>query len=331
MKPRQLGSAPAARGKGDSITSAGAFHVPILSGPTRRTRPSGTPEIHAPSRYRRAVLGFACALALISIHAHAWYNPQTGRWLNRDPLGERAGSGLYLVSRNNPIQAVDILGLEPFEPRWTGQGVRMDRGELWVGPHLWPTDPPEEGYVVSRADVQFVYLTDCNGKDRSVAPPGPHTFLDRFSSGKFSPGYSPGDGDDGLFPIQSGSGNHVGNALYYVLANTGVGVPAFPSCTRGKIRLFWSYSVYADPYLDWPGGFNPTNPGGGGWFGNEIGHKPWMPGGYGHSGSISVQQESHVIEIWWDRCGEKMDDHTFHFTARPEIRPGGNRLGKSDY
>ncbi len=41
-----------------------------------------------------------------------YYNPSTGRWLSRDPIGERGGLGVYLFVGNSPIRAVDMLGLK---------------------------------------------------------------------------------------------------------------------------------------------------------------------------------------------------------------------------
>jgi len=43
--------------------------------------------------------------------AQAFYNPSTGRWLSRDPIGERGGLNLYGMVQNNPIDRVDALGL----------------------------------------------------------------------------------------------------------------------------------------------------------------------------------------------------------------------------
>jgi RHS repeat-associated protein len=39
-----------------------------------------------------------------------YYQPQTGRWLSRDPLGEEGGVNLYGFVSNNPVSLVDPLG-----------------------------------------------------------------------------------------------------------------------------------------------------------------------------------------------------------------------------
>lgn len=44
-------------------------------------------------------------------YGYRYYDPDTGRWLNRDPIAERGGLNLYTFVHNNPLDIVDILGL----------------------------------------------------------------------------------------------------------------------------------------------------------------------------------------------------------------------------
>jgi uncharacterized protein RhaS with RHS repeats len=46
-----------------------------------------------------------------SSSAHAFYNPSAGRWINRDPIGERGGINLSAFAKNNPTHRWDYLGL----------------------------------------------------------------------------------------------------------------------------------------------------------------------------------------------------------------------------
>jgi hypothetical protein len=53
----------------------------------------------------------AAFISLDATSAKAFYNPATGRWLNRDPVCERGGVNLYGFSANNPVAFIDALGL----------------------------------------------------------------------------------------------------------------------------------------------------------------------------------------------------------------------------
>lgn len=41
----------------------------------------------------------------------SFYNPTTGKWLNRDPIGEQGGNNLYRSVNNSPNNWIDALGL----------------------------------------------------------------------------------------------------------------------------------------------------------------------------------------------------------------------------
>jgi RHS repeat-associated protein len=60
------------------------------------------------------------------------YDPDLGRWLNRDPAGETGGQNLYTYARNNPINADDLSGLCP--PTFGDTKKLVDAAALWL---LW--------------------------------------------------------------------------------------------------------------------------------------------------------------------------------------------------
>jgi RHS repeat-associated protein len=47
-----------------------------------------------------------------SNYGYRFYVPMLGRWINRDPIGERGGVNLYRISKNMIINFVDVLGLQ---------------------------------------------------------------------------------------------------------------------------------------------------------------------------------------------------------------------------
>jgi len=49
-------------------------------------------------------------IALAVLPASAFYNPATGRWLSRDPIGERGGNNIYAFVQNVPTSKIDYLG-----------------------------------------------------------------------------------------------------------------------------------------------------------------------------------------------------------------------------
>lgn len=55
-----------------------------------------------------------------------WYDPITGRWLSKDPIGISGGLNQYVFCANNPVMYTDPLGLCE-EGQWidVGEGVSM--------------------------------------------------------------------------------------------------------------------------------------------------------------------------------------------------------------
>lgn len=59
----------------------------------------------------RILLGIVALLGvLLGQEAQAFYNSCTGRWLSRDPIGEKGGVPLTAFVANSPANSVDALG-----------------------------------------------------------------------------------------------------------------------------------------------------------------------------------------------------------------------------
>ncbi len=68
-----------------------------------------------------------------------YYNPSTGRWLNRDPLEEKGGRNLYGFVVNNPISSIDPVGLKKVYGNWCGSD--------WTGGQKYQYDPNGGPYL----------------------------------------------------------------------------------------------------------------------------------------------------------------------------------------
>jgi hypothetical protein len=53
------------------------------------------------------------ALIFVPNLASAYYDPGVQRWINRDPINENGGVGLYVLAGNSPVIHVDAEGLKP--------------------------------------------------------------------------------------------------------------------------------------------------------------------------------------------------------------------------
>jgi hypothetical protein len=47
----------------------------------------------------------------VHYYGYRYYNPQLGRWVNRDPIHERGGLNVYGAVANRPLNRFDLLGM----------------------------------------------------------------------------------------------------------------------------------------------------------------------------------------------------------------------------
>ena len=87
-----------------------------------------------------------------------YYDPVTGRWPNRDPIGERGGLNLLAMVRNEPIVRWDFLGAFDLSGRsYMGSGSSFNPyGRLGQGhpQYQFNPDPLEQSFIDAGAHVE---------------------------------------------------------------------------------------------------------------------------------------------------------------------------------
>jgi RHS repeat-associated protein len=110
-------------------------------------------------------------------YGYRYYNAETGRWLNRDPIGESGGLNLYGFVGNNGLNGYDFLGLETkrvpflFTSYFTESCVPIISISVGTAPHrIWSylstlvsTASFIQGLIgdLSRTDTSEEIVPDC--------------------------------------------------------------------------------------------------------------------------------------------------------------------------
>ncbi len=72
-------------------------------------------EMKDANRYRYSTK-YRDPMSGLYYYGYRYYNPTTGRWINRDPLEEQGGLNLYAFVGNNGVNKVDKLGQKVLNP-----------------------------------------------------------------------------------------------------------------------------------------------------------------------------------------------------------------------
>ena len=103
----------------------------------------------ATNRYRFQGREWSAATGLINFRAR-WYDPVTGRWLSKDPIGLNGGLNLYAFCGNDPICNIDSYGTDTYVPDSCKHGGphvdRYNKGGQNIGRYTPEGDPiPHKG------------------------------------------------------------------------------------------------------------------------------------------------------------------------------------------
>jgi hypothetical protein len=94
---------------------------------------------------------FLQLMVLFSVQqAAAFYDPELGRWLSRDPIGEDGGINLYGYVGNDPVNGVDPLGLYCYPRDFIGP---IQPGDSYVGNGMFSTLQADGSFVDSAIET----------------------------------------------------------------------------------------------------------------------------------------------------------------------------------
>ncbi len=136
----------------DSDPGCGPFPAPNLP---RSPKPRNPRNTMVSNRLRRK--SPSAKSIRVADYGYRYYDPLTGRWPSRDPIGEEGGLNLYGFVSNSPTQFVDLLGnkleeyTENIETKPFQEVASLRLGSAQCKP-VWPS-----GFKIG-------YLTDERGE-----------------------------------------------------------------------------------------------------------------------------------------------------------------------
>ena len=123
------------------------------------TRPKNTGNSSNLLMANKLGRGPRCAQRVgVTDYTYRYYEPLTGSWLSRDPIGERGGLNLYGFVSNDGLNRWDLLGRQPaLPPGWHGPGSDYDPSSNPFGdPYPLTFSAQELGLKLDVSNVNIV-------------------------------------------------------------------------------------------------------------------------------------------------------------------------------
>lgn len=99
----------------------------------RKPTPTGGLRQQSPPKNRRKSAEYKGFSGRVSCYGYRYYDPKTGRWPSRDPIGEEGGINLYGFVGNDGVNRWDLLGLATEFVRLDDEFIIGDPGDGAAG------------------------------------------------------------------------------------------------------------------------------------------------------------------------------------------------------
>ena len=94
-------------------------------------------------------------------YGYRYYDPDTGRWPNRDPIGEMGGNNLYRFVRNNAISRFDSFGLKDYKVGTADPTIAPDAGAgAWDSEEWTWSNVALKQLIVNNIGIVWVGMPD---------------------------------------------------------------------------------------------------------------------------------------------------------------------------
>jgi RHS repeat-associated protein len=260
-----------------------------------------------------------------SYYGYRYYDPVTGRWPSRDPIGEEGGMNLYGFVGNSTIHRVEKLGLHAVDLKLqNAPGYRCSGNFLWAAYAAFFTGlSPSTDYFASYTYTVGYSNTTCSGSTWGWTDLGERTITQRFST---RAGMTKAT-DTRITPINQGM----------AAGDRGWATPSIPIddgrvviYLKFAIRLYKSNADIATLNLHRPmpnggpykSGFDGNNPSDSlSWFNDAFGYGANHSSGFLNSpipsSAVVVASGTNRLEMHLCCCGTK-DDYG-NYKARPAL------------
>ncbi|MEA2067727.1 MAG: RHS repeat-associated core domain-containing protein, partial [Verrucomicrobiota bacterium] len=95
-----------------------------------------------------------------------WYDPETGRWLSKDPIGISGGLNLYEAFGNNPVSYIDPFGRAPGDPYSSPEAAATAASGDIYGSSL--ANDVEMGGYITPTEGGYTYTSPVTGEQHHV-------------------------------------------------------------------------------------------------------------------------------------------------------------------